>query len=58
MNNKRPSTRYELDASASYRGADVEGEGTIANISLSGALVEPASPPLAPGTAPSRRACG
>ncbi len=51
MNNQLPSTRYELDASASYQGADVEGEGTIANISLSGALLEPASLPLPPGTA-------
>ena len=46
MNDARPSTRYELDASASYQCVDVEGEGTIANISLSGALLEPASPAL------------
>ncbi len=51
MNNERPSTRYELDASASYQGTDVEGAGTIANISFSGVLLEPASPPIAPGTA-------
>jgi hypothetical protein len=37
-------------APASYQGTQFEGEGTIANISTSGALIEPASATLAPGT--------
>jgi hypothetical protein len=50
MNTERRSTpRYALPAAVEYEGSNIEGAGTIANISVSGALIEPAAPPVEPG---------
>ena len=50
MKHLQSSPRYEMDALASYQCAELEGEATIANISTSGALLEPASTRLPLGT--------
>ncbi|MEE9280283.1 MAG: PilZ domain-containing protein [Myxococcota bacterium] len=42
--------RHAIRTPVAYWGADFEGGGTLANISLSGALIEPASPAVVPGT--------
>ncbi len=42
--------RHEIRAPVAYWGANLEGGGTIANISYSGALIEPASRSAVPGT--------
>ncbi len=44
------STRHEIPAPVAYWGPDLSGDGTIANISTSGALIEPASSPVCKGT--------
>jgi hypothetical protein len=49
-NERRAYPRYVLNAPATYRGAGIEGTGTIADISASGALIQPASPSVALGT--------
>ncbi len=42
--------RHGIRTPVAYSGPDVEGGGSLANISISGALIEPASPSVAPGT--------
>lgn len=42
--------RHEIRAPVAYWGPNLEGGGTIANISYSGALIEPASRSAIPGT--------
>ncbi len=42
--------RHEIRAPVAYWGRNLEGGGTIANISYSGALIESASRSAAPGT--------
>ncbi len=42
--------RHEIRAAVAYWGTDLEGGGSIANISTSGTLIEPASSSVAPGT--------
>ena len=44
------SPRYEVRAPVVYRGTDLQGGGKIANMSTSGALIEPASCAVSPGT--------
>ncbi len=46
---RRGSPRYKLIAPVTYRGVNIDGSGTVANISASGALIEPASPSVRPG---------
>ncbi len=51
MNDERRVTpRHEIRAAVAYWGSCREGGGTLSNISSSGALIEPASPPVVPGT--------
>ncbi len=51
MSTERRSTpRYALAAAVEYEGSNIEGAGTIANISVSGALIEPAAPLVDPET--------
>jgi hypothetical protein len=45
-----PRPRHGIRAPVAYCGDDIEGGGSLVNISASGALIEPASPPVAPGT--------
>lgn len=47
---RRSTPRYALPAAVEYEGSNIEGAGTIANISVSGALIEPAAPSVDPGT--------
>ncbi len=42
--------RHEMRAAVAFWGTNLEGGGTISNISVSGALIEPASPSVLPGT--------
>lgn len=42
-------TRYAFPAPVGYEGDSISGSGIIANISRSGALIDPADPPVAPG---------
>jgi hypothetical protein len=42
--------RHEMRAAVAFWGSNLEGGGTISNISVSGALIEPASPSVLPGT--------
>ncbi len=49
-NERRAYPRYVLDVPGTYRGAGIEGTGTIEDISASGALFQPASPSVALGT--------
>jgi hypothetical protein len=44
------SPRYELRAPVVYKGTNLQGGGKIANMSTSGALIEPASCAVTPGT--------
>lgn len=44
------SARHVIRAPVAYWGDDLKGGGTIANISTSGALIEPASQRVSPGT--------
>lgn len=44
------SPRYEVRAPVVYRGTNLQGGGKIANMSTSGALIEPASCAVSPGT--------
>ena len=41
--------RHKMRAVVAYCGRDLEGEGAIANISTSGALIEPSSTTAGPG---------
>ena len=51
MNDERRVTpRQEIRAAVAYWGSSREGGGTLANISNTGALIEPASPAIVPGT--------
>ncbi len=51
MNDERRVTpRHEIRAAVAYWGSSREGGGTLSNISSSGALIEPASPSVVPGT--------
>ncbi len=45
-----PRPRHEIRTPVAYCGDDFEGGGSLVNISASGALIEPASLPVAPGT--------
>ena len=45
-----PRPRHHMQTPIAYWGAEVEGGGTLADISASGALIEPAFPPVSPGT--------
>ncbi len=47
---QRVSIRKPLRTPVAYWASHVEGGGTIANISTSGALIEPASRSVTPGT--------
>ncbi len=47
---QRVSLRQSLRTPVAYWGSHIEGGGTIANISTSGALIEPASRSVTPGT--------
>ncbi len=49
-NGSTPRPRHGIVTPVAYSGPDLEGGGSLANISISGALIEPASPPVAPGT--------
>lgn len=42
--------RHHIRTPVAYWGPDIEGGGTLANISYTGALIEPASPAIPPGT--------
>ncbi len=44
------SSRFDISTPVDYWATDFKGDGTIANISTSGALIEPASRNVAPGT--------
>ncbi len=51
MNDERRVTpRQHIRAAVAYWGSSREGGGTLSNISSSGALIEPASPSVVPGT--------
>jgi hypothetical protein len=45
-----PRPRHHLQTPIAFWGPEVEGGGKVANISASGALIEPAFPPVRPGT--------
>ncbi len=45
-----PRPRHGILTPVAFSGPDLEGGGSLANISISGALIEPASPSVAPGT--------
>ena len=47
---QRSTPRYKVPARIQYASGEREGSGRIANISFSGALIEPASPTPSPGT--------
>ena len=49
-NESAPRPRHGIRTPVAYSAADLEGGGSLANISISGALIEPASPSVAPGT--------
>ncbi len=49
-NESAPRPRHGIRTPVAYSGSDLEGGGSLANISISGALIEPASPSVAPGT--------
>jgi hypothetical protein len=44
------SHRVTVQFTTEYTGKRVDGTGTVRNISQTGALIEPAEPPLAPGS--------
>ncbi len=49
-NDRTAMPRHEMRAAVAFWGSHLEGGGTISNISVSGALIEPASPSVLPGT--------
>jgi hypothetical protein len=42
--------RVQIEFAAEYVGKRVNGSGTVQNLSRTGALIEPAEPPLEPGS--------
>jgi hypothetical protein len=42
--------RVQVEFAAEYVGKRVDGSGTVRNLSQTGALIEPAEPPLEPGS--------
>ena len=49
-NERDARPRHQIRAAVAFSGPEIEGEGGIANISTSGALIEPATYRASPGT--------
>ena len=49
-NERGARPRHQIRAAVAFCGPEIEGEGGIANISTSGALIEPATYRASPGT--------